>query len=445
MELQAHGLLDKQDKPHPILLMNVDTLRSVDRYAGVPLCWALTLFRKLSDLLGGARALPAPRKILVIKLSEMGSTVLACPALAELKTRSPDAEIYFLVFKNNAAIIEALNLVPAANIVTIDYQSPKALVLSGIRSLRTLVRARVDTTIDMDFYSRLTAIFSFIVCRGNRVGFHRYHDEGLYRGNLLSHRVLYSPHVHTSAAFMALVKTLFSDSRDEPHYRGPISSATLVVPKYSPPAAESASIQQKLQAAGVPAGGATRLLLINPNSSDIFPLRKWPLENFAHLCERLLEAIPQAWLILTGVASEQKDARYIVETVRSPRCVDFTGRTTFRELLALYSIAHLMVTNDSGPAHFAALLQLPTVVLFGPETPRLYSPLGNHHKALYSNLPCSPCVSVYNGKQSPCQDNRCLKTLTVEYVLSETLAWAAGQSLDEQSVPAKRIATANAE
>jgi ADP-heptose:LPS heptosyltransferase len=297
----------------------------------------------------------------------------------------------------------------------------------------------------MDFFSRLTAVFNFVVCRGNRVGFHRYNDEGLYRGNLLTHRVLYSPHVHTSAAFMALAKTLFSDELDEPYYRGPISPATLIVPKYTPSDADLASTRQKLDAAGVPAGSTTRLLLINPNSSEIFPLRKWPLEHFAHLCERLLEAIPQAWLVITGIASEQKDARYIIETVRSPRCVDFAGRTTFRELLALYSMADLMVTNDSGPAHFASLLQLPTVVLFGPETPRLYGPLGNHSKALYSNLPCSPCVSVYNGKKSPCQDNRCLKTLTVGQVLSEILAWLANQSADERPAPAKRIATADAE
>ncbi len=97
----------------------------------------------------------------------------------------------------------------------------------------------------------------------------------------------------------------------------------------------------------------------------------------------------------------------------------FTGKTTFRELLALYSIARLMVTNDSGPAHFASLLNLPTVVLFGPETPRLYGPLGSRHKDIYAHLACSPCVSVHNGKKSPCQENRCLKMITVDEVAKE--------------------------
>jgi ADP-heptose:LPS heptosyltransferase len=82
----------------------------------------------------------------------------------------------------------------------------------------------------------------------------------------------------------------------------------------------------------------------------------------------------------------------------------------------------MMVTNDSGPAHFASLLRLPTVVLFGPETPRLYSPLGDTHKDIYAEFACSPCVSVYNGKQSPCTENRCLKSIAVAEVLSEVLA-----------------------
>jgi ADP-heptose:LPS heptosyltransferase len=126
-------------------------------------------------------------------------------------------------------------------------------------------------------------------------------------------------------------------------------------------------------------------------------------------------------LLITGVASERSDAAYITDAVRSPHCIDFTGMTSFRELLALYSIARVMITNDSGPAHFASLLRLPTVVLFGPETPRLYSPLGTKHIDLYAGFACSPCVSVYNAKKSPCQDNRCLQNITVEAVLNAVL------------------------
>lgn len=402
--------------------MHVDTLRLLDRFVGIPLCCFFTAMRWLARAVGRNRPLPSPRKILIIKLSEMGSTVLAYPALAELNKRCPGGELFFLVFKNNAAIVDALDLLPESNIITVDYHSVRVLLSTGLQAMQRLLREKIDTTIDMDFFSRLTAIISFVVCRGNRVGCHRYNDEGLYRGNLLTHRVLYSPHVHTSAAFMALTKTLFEDPNDEPHYRGHIDAKDLVLPKYVPATDHVNSVRHKLDASGMKNDREKTIILINPNSSDIFPLRKWPLERFAQLCERLLSEVPNCWLIVTGVASEQSDAQYIQQRVQSPRCIDFTGKTSFRELLALYSIARLMVTNDSGPAHFASLLELSTLVLFGPETPRLYSPMGDKHKDLYAEFACSPCVSVHNGKKSPCDDNRCLQSISVDQVLKEILA-----------------------
>jgi ADP-heptose:LPS heptosyltransferase len=401
-------------------MMNVDTLRLVDRFLGLPLCWLFTSLRWLGRAFNKAKSLPTPQRVLIIKLSEMGSTVLAYPALAELKKRCPGVELFFLVFKNNSAIVEALDIIPPGNIITVDMSSVSRLVASGTLALWRLLRERIDTSIDMDFFSRLAAIIAFIVCRGNRVGFHRYTSEGLSRGNLLTHRVLYSPHVHTAAAFMYLVLTLFDRPEDEPHYRGSIGADQLLVPKYTPLAAEIESVRNKLRLTGA-LPEMHPLILINPNSSDIFPLRRWPMENFAELCKRVLKIFPSGWLVITGVASEASDALYLTERVANPRLVDFTGKTTFRELLALYSIANLMVTNDSGPAHFASVLDLPTIVLFGPETPRLYSPLGGKHRDLYSEFACSPCVSVYNGKKSPCLDNRCLKAITVDAVVGQAM------------------------
>jgi ADP-heptose:LPS heptosyltransferase len=408
--------------------MDVDTLRFLDRFVGLPLCWACTALRWLARSLNKSKRLPAPHKVLIIKLSEMGSTVLAYPALAELQRRCPGVEMFFLVFKNNSAIVEVLDIIPPPNIISVDMSSFSRLILSGTSALWRLMREGIDTTIDMDFFSRIAALIGFLVCRGDRVGFHRYNDEGLSRGNLLTHRVLYSPHVHTAIAFMSLVRTLFEKPEDEPHFRGHINCDEFIVPRYRPAVEDVRSVQTKLRSAGISSTGQT-LILINPNSSDIFPLRKWPLDNFAELCKRLLKMSPSYWLVITGVASEARDALYLKKRVPDPRIVDFTGKTNFRELLALYSIARLMVTNDSGPAHFASLLELPTIVLFGPETPRLYSPLGNKHRDLYSELACSPCVSVYNAKKSPCAENRCLKAITIEEVLGEvsTILTVSGQ------------------
>ena len=100
--------------------MKVNTLRFVDRFLGLPLCWVFTAVRFLSRPLGKSKSLPIPRRVLIIKLSEMGSTVLAYPALAELKKRCPGVELFFLVFRSNSAIVEVLDVVPPANIVTVQ-------------------------------------------------------------------------------------------------------------------------------------------------------------------------------------------------------------------------------------------------------------------------------------------------------------------------------------
>jgi len=100
--------------------------------------------------------------------------------------------------------------------------------------------------------------------------------------------------------------------------------------------------------------------------------------------------------------------------------------TSLDELLALHSMSDLLITNDSGPAHFASLVRLPTLVLFGPETPRLYAPLGRSTVCLSAGFACSPCISVYNGKKSPCDDNLCLKAITVGEVYQAAVT-ALGQ------------------
>ena len=74
-----------------------------------------------------------------------------------------------------------------------------------------------------------------------------------------------------------------------------------------------------------------------------------------------------------------------------------------------------MISNDSGPAHFAAATRLPTIVLFGPKTPKLYQPLGTS-QAIYAGLACSPCVSAHNHRKTACDDNVCMRAIGVEQV-----------------------------
>jgi ADP-heptose:LPS heptosyltransferase len=122
-----------------------------------------------------------------------------------------------------------------------------------------------------------------------------------------------------------------------------------------------------------------------------------------------------------GLANDKAIGQELVAHCRSPHCVDLTGYTkTVRHLLALFHRASLLVTNDGGPGHFAAVTPVPTIILFGPETPVLYGTLSTNAYCFHLGLPCSPCLTAYNHRASPCDgDNQCLKLITPDVVLGK--------------------------
>jgi ADP-heptose:LPS heptosyltransferase len=163
--------------------------------------------------------------------------------------------------------------------------------------------------------------------------------------------------------------------------------------------------------------GRQQVVLINPNASELLPQRRWMKDRYAELMRRIIAHSPTAVVVITGAPAERAEAEVLREQVGSERCVNFAGRVKFTELPALYSVAQLMVTNDSGPGHFSSVTALSTFVLFGPETPALYGSLGNS-TPIYAGLACSPCVSASNHRKTACSDNVCLQAITVERVFS---------------------------
>jgi ADP-heptose:LPS heptosyltransferase len=125
-----------------------------------------------------------------------------------------------------------------------------------------------------------------------------------------------------------------------------------------------------------------------------------------------------------GLEQDKAFGRAIVEHCREVRCIDLTGYTkSVRHLLALFHQAALVVTNDGGPGQFAVLTSVPAIILFGPETPLLYGPLGKNAFCFHVALSCSPCLTAYNHRTSPCDgDNQCLKQIAPEQVLAKARA-----------------------
>ena len=404
--------------------MTPDRMRAIDCWLGIPLCAVLTAWRRLLSWVGQTSPAP-PSRVLFIELAEMGSTVLACPAIRRLQQRHPGCEVFFLGFTNVAPGVAVLGLVPGDRVWTIDPRSPWSLLRDTIRFLFQARRQRIDTVINLEAFTRFSTLLAYASGARTRVGFHGFGQAGLYTGDLLTHRVLYNPHIHTWQSFAALVEAL-----DRPAGESPLCKTTpdtdAWVPRIESDTAGEARGRRVLAEAGCRLEGGRRLVLVNPNASKLISIRKWPLANYAALVSRLLED-EDLWVGITGVAEKGEDARTILETVRSDRVVDLTGRTSLRELIDVYNLASLLVTNDSGPAHFASLTGIHVMVFFGPETPALYGPLARRRTVMYSGLACSPCVSAYNQRVTTCQDNQCLKTIGVDAAYQAAKAALGGR------------------
>ena len=149
-------------------------------------------------------------------------------------------------------------------------------------------------------------------------------------------------------------------------------SADQPLARFRPSLSEVAEINALLQHEN-PGIGSAPLILLNPNASDLLPLRRWPSLRYVELARRLLERYPELFIGFTGAPGEAGPNNQLADEVGSSRVITLAGKTTLRQVLALYTRSEILVTNDSGPAHFASMTPIRVVALFGPETPALFA------------------------------------------------------------------------
>ena len=388
--------------------MNPNTIRAIDYWIGKPVCFFLSLFNFSSPKTS------KPQKIVFLKFIEQGATVLAYSALKRAVDLAGKENVYFCVFETNRPILDIIDIIPQKNIIAIRDKSLLSFLFSAFSALLKIRSAKIDTSVDMEFFSRASAIFSFLSGAKTRIGLHRFTSELPYRGNLMTHRIQYNPYLHISAFYHSLVEASLQDPTEVPMMKIPRGNFTPALPVFTPTEAEKKSVEEKVNTAF--GTGSKKIIILNPNASDLLPLRKWEKKNFIELGKKIISENPDACIAISGAPSEQKDAEDVCKQIGSPKAVSFAGKTTLRELLALYSLSDILVTNDSGPGHFSSLTNIRTIILFGPETPQLFGPISPNAHVIWKELACSPCVSVLNHRFSPCNNNVCMKSITVEEV-----------------------------
>ena len=166
-------------------------MRAIDFWVGIPLTFCLTVVCRIQRFLGLAGS-PAgePRNILFIQLAEMGTMVVAYPALRKARELFPDATFHFLCFTEIRSSVEMLEIIPSENILAIDAQSLVSFARDSLLFPWRARRRRIDTVINTEAFVRYSSVLSYLSGARRRVGFHRFNQEGMYTGDLLTHKVL---------------------------------------------------------------------------------------------------------------------------------------------------------------------------------------------------------------------------------------------------------------
>lgn len=409
--------------------MNLDLIRAIDKWIGIPACFAVSLAYRVREYFqgrrGGARTREERfRKVLFLELSEMGSAILAYPAMKYVLRQYPGTELYFLIFEQNRFSVDMLDVVPKGRVLTISVRSPFHFVVSTVKAVIAMRTARLDAVFDLELFSRFSALLSGFSGARMRVGYGKYHEEGLYRGGFMTHRVLYNPHQHMVKNFLSLVKSIEREG-EYPLLKEVIQAQDLEQPSYDSSDADLKNLRARLAAINPVVNDAEKLVVFSPNAGDLLPIRAWAVDNYVDLARRIVENF-NAMVIVIGLEGAAREAKTILSQVGPERCIDFTNRTSFKDLLDLLNLADILVTADGGPGHFAALTSIRNIVLFGPETPLLYAPLGDHTTCLFAGLACSPCLSAYNHRKTSCHQPKCMEKITVDEVFEIVSASLSG-------------------
>jgi len=274
--------------------------------------------------------------------------------------------------QKNREVLDLLGVVTGIQRADVGRSVPWRVRVRLFVLLRRMRTLHFDAVIDCELFARISSILSFF-SGAPRGSVSPHTQEGLYRGSYMNRPVLYNPYpAHIATVLDPGICARLrhpSVAKDAPAGGFP-GSAPVRIPAGgtggdgSAIARRFSAIQGKLWCV-YPSGGILRSRLA---------ARTLPVP-FAPRCSRSVT-------LAVGIVvcnSDKPIARVLLDRCKSSQCVDLTGYTkSVRNCWPCFIARSLLITNDGGPVHFAALTPIPSIVFFGPETPVLYGSLSKN-------------------------------------------------------------------
>jgi len=335
-------------------------------------------------------------KILIIKPSSLGDVLHAFPAVTILKNHFPNATIDWLVNPEFAKLIEFHKDVdsviefPRKQLGNI-LKFPSAL----LKLTRALRQKHYDMVIDIQGLMR-SALVTKLTKSKATYGFDN-PKETIARA-LYDHKIVIDDKVsHAIEKNVSLVNKILSTD-----YKIPTDSVQQIK-SYSDSLAEKLSeenIVPEDYCIGIVAGAR-------------WESKKWPPSFFAETINKANAKNPNVKFVIIGAPADKAAAEDIIKLVPNTNTISFAGKTSIGELVELIRRCNVVLTNDSGPMHISAALNVKTVALFGPTDPDKTGPFGADNTVVAAEtLDCLRCLKRVCPKGS----NQCHMAICTDEV-----------------------------
>ena len=333
-----------------------------------------------------------PFRILIRSSNWLGDAVLSVPAVRAIKNGRPDAHITIAAL---AKVAPMWKLVPEVDAI---FPLTGNSLLATVRSLRR--QSSFDAAILLPNSLRV-AIESWLSGILRRVGY-RGHSRSWLLNQIIPEPPRRGPLEHQSANYLRIAREC-----------GAVTEQSLG--KKAPDAQRSTLNAQLADSNQLSTIGDQLLKLGLSPGAEYGPAKRWLPERFAEAAATVAAQSPVQW-ILFGTKNDAVVGEQIA-TALGDSCINRIGQTTLDQLIDELRQCHLLLTNDTGTMHLAALLGVSTVAIFGSTEPRLTRPLGDRHIVLRHHVECSPCFL----RKCPI-DFRCMKAVSVQEVVDAVMS-----------------------
>ncbi len=324
------------------------------------------------------------RRILIVKPSSLGDIVHTFKAVQLLYENYPKATFDWVV---NPEFAKLVDYAPTPRIRRIIFKRKKlgkllTFIPEAFRLVHHLRKYKYDIVIDFQGLLR-SAIITRLARSRSRAGFA-------------------NPKEPMAAKFYKRKITLPPDCRQAvDRYlslaRSYCSNQNLVAPLLLHESYKNiTSVKAKLK---------DRNLSIDDQLIAVFPSARWksktfPQELFKSVIEKLLVRFPEANILLLGTMDDYKEVNSMVSQLsKNSRVFNMFGSTSTGSLVELLRACSLTISNDSGPLHLSAALNVPTIAFYGPTDPTYTGPDGAAVKIFQTNAECKNCL------QKECQEH----------------------------------------